>query len=239
MVIAKCVCIVMIGLELEYEQKILPEGKLTIDGFLCLYDVSKVAQRSGDRQTESVTQILQQLVKTKKPIVLVSAKYDDVYEPYLKEIEKILARKDFKSANILVVETSAQQNVNVDQAFMVLAQLMDKTIKKLPKVTSYVDAAKLLAERKEQALETYRTRIRFLVTDYKCTWKDVCRKLKQYSDTQYFIKLFGSAEARDVFRRHIKDLRDQKVHEKQAFYMGKLQAILAHIFPDLASTQDR
>ena len=224
---------------MEYEQTWLPDGRLAIDGFLCLYDVSKIPQRSGERQSDTVTYILQQLVKTKKPIVLVSSKYDDLYEPYVKDIDRLLSRREFRSANIVVVEASAQQNINVDHAFLILAQMMDKTVKKLPKVISYIEAAKQLAERKEAALEAYRARVRYLVTDYKCAWPDANQKLKQYLDTQHFVKLFGSAEAKSVFRRHIKALRDKKVQERQDFYMAKLQTLLLHIFPDLASTQDR
>lgn len=64
-------CIVT-GIEKEYEQKVLPDGKISIDGFLCLFDVSVVPGRSLEKQVEIITAILNNVVKTKKPVVLVS-----------------------------------------------------------------------------------------------------------------------------------------------------------------------
>lgn len=60
------------GIEKEYEQKVLPDGKISIDGFLCLFDVSVVPGRSLEKQVEIITAILNNVVKTKKPVVLVS-----------------------------------------------------------------------------------------------------------------------------------------------------------------------
>lgn len=60
------------GIEKEYEQKVLPDGKINIDGFLCLFDVSVVPSRSLEKQVEVVTAILNNLIKTKKPVILVS-----------------------------------------------------------------------------------------------------------------------------------------------------------------------
>lgn len=50
----------------------LPDGKISIDGFLCLFDVSVVPGRSLEKQVEVITAILNNVVKTKKPVVLVS-----------------------------------------------------------------------------------------------------------------------------------------------------------------------
>lgn len=50
----------------------LPDGKISIDGFLCLFDVSVVPGRSLEKQVEIITAILNNVVKTKKPVVLVS-----------------------------------------------------------------------------------------------------------------------------------------------------------------------
>ena len=170
---------------------------------------------------------------------MVTSKQDDLHEPTLKELEKILARKDIKGGNIPIVETSAQLNINIDHAFLILAQMMDKSIKKPPKVVPYSEAARTRKEHKESALESYRTLVRTNVTDYKCQWTAMSRKLKAHPDTQYFVALFGTSAAQKEFRLHTKSLRDEIVRARQAMYMDKLQALLKRILPDLSSTQDR
>lgn len=44
------VCKNQLGIEKEYEQRLMPDGKLTVDGFLCVYDVSLVPGRSWEKQ---------------------------------------------------------------------------------------------------------------------------------------------------------------------------------------------
>jgi hypothetical protein len=44
------------GIEREYEQKLMPDGKFIVDGFLCVFDVSLVPNRVPEKQTEFVAQ---------------------------------------------------------------------------------------------------------------------------------------------------------------------------------------
>ena len=66
------------GMETDsaYPQVLMPEGKLTIDGFLCCFDVSKVPQRSIEKQVENVAALLNNAIKTKKPVILATTKND-------------------------------------------------------------------------------------------------------------------------------------------------------------------
>jgi len=86
----------VLGIEKEYEQKVMPDGKLNIDGFLCLFDVSMVPSRPIERQLEFVTAMLMNLMKTKKPIVLVTTKNDEAFDGFVREAERLIARKEFK-----------------------------------------------------------------------------------------------------------------------------------------------
>lgn len=88
--------------------------------------MSVVPNRSIEKQIDIVANILNNLVKTKKPVILVTTKNDDANEQYVKEAEKLIMRKEYKSS-IIMVETSAHENINVDLAFMTIAQLVDKS----------------------------------------------------------------------------------------------------------------
>lgn len=54
-----------------------------------------------------------------------TSKNDEACEQGVREAERLVQRKEFKGS-IPIVETSSHDNVNVDQAFFLLAQMVDK-----------------------------------------------------------------------------------------------------------------
>ena len=166
------------GLEHEFEQKYLAEGRLTVHGFLCLFDVSAVHERSFEYQLEATTHILQSLQKTKKPVVLVTTKNDKASEVYVREFEKLVSKQ---KGNIPIVECSAHHNINVELAFLTLAHLVDRT-KGRPKVISYAEASKARIEVLDVATEAYKNLIQSQVTDYKALWIPTHRRLVNHPD---------------------------------------------------------
>jgi 50S ribosomal subunit-associated GTPase HflX len=76
-----------IGIEKEYEQKVMPDGKFNVDGFICVFDVSMVPSRPIERQLEYTANILANLVKSKKPIVLATTKMDEAFDGFIREAE--------------------------------------------------------------------------------------------------------------------------------------------------------
>ncbi|XP_066603982.1 rho GTPase-activating protein 190 isoform X2 [Prorops nasuta] len=227
------ICKNQLGIEKEYEQKVLPDGKLNIDGFLCVFDVSVVPNRSIEKQVEIVANILNNLMKTKKPIVLVTTKNDDANDQYIKEAEKLIMRKEYKGS-ILIVETSAHENINIDLAFMIIAQLIDKT-KMRSKVTPYSEAARSRKELLDASTDSLQRLIRIHVTDYRALWSQASKKLAQHKEFSTFVELFGIDATQRLFRRHIKKLKDEQVAKKIQGYLDMLPDILHEICPDIAS----
>ena len=160
------------GLEHEFQQTLLPDGRISIDGFICVFDVSEVAQRPVSKQTEYVLYIMAQLAKTKKPIVLATTKNDELVRTYAAEAEHILSRKELRSAGpIPIVETSANLNVNVDQAFMTLAHLIERVIsgvsgKLRQRIIPYSEALRTRQEFLDGATATYNNLIYYEVFCY-------------------------------------------------------------------------
>lgn len=146
-----------LGIEKEYEQKVLPDGKFNVDGFLCVFDVSVVPSRSLEKQLEVVTNILINVIKTKKPVVLATTKNDEFNEAYVREVEKLVARKEFKGA-IPIIETSAHQNINVDTAFIALAHLIDR-FKGRTKIVPYLESVRMRKEVLNSTTDAYQTMI--------------------------------------------------------------------------------
>ena len=71
------ICTDQLGLEQDFEQKQMPEGKLNVDGFLLCIDVSQGCNRKFDDQLKFVNNLFVQLSKSKKPVIIAATKFMD------------------------------------------------------------------------------------------------------------------------------------------------------------------
>lgn len=230
------ICKNQLGIEKEYEQKVLPDGKMNVDGFICTFDVSIVPSRPIEKQLDFIAAILNNIVKTKKPVVLVTTKNDDANEQYVREVDKFIQRKEYKGA-IPLVETSAHDNVNIDTAFVLLAQMVDRT-KVRSKVVPYVEAARGRKELMDTASDAFLRLIRLHVTDYRALWSQTVKKLNAHKEWVYFVQLVGLDGTQRLFRRHMKRLRDEEVARRVAHYMHLLPDVLHELVPDINTFSD-
>ncbi|BFZ15995.1 hypothetical protein BsWGS_19034 [Bradybaena similaris] len=233
------ICKDQLGMETDsaYPQVLIPEGKLTIDGFLCCFDVSKVPQRSIEKQVEFVAALLNNALKTKKPVVLATTKADASCQEYVKEAEKLINRKEFKG-NVPLVETSAHENINIEAAFMLLAHLIDRT-KAKTKIVPFHDARRSRHELLEVAKEAYILLLRTNVADPKAAWGTWKKKLESESDFIHYVEMFGTEQARKEFRAHTKRLRDDQIRTRELRYMSLLPNLLKLFLPTLDSITER
>ena len=73
----------------------MPEGRFSVDGFVLVYDVSMVPNRSPEKQTEFCAQILSNIMKFRpqKPCVIAATKCDEANEILVRELERLVNRK--------------------------------------------------------------------------------------------------------------------------------------------------
>ncbi|XP_045030990.1 rho GTPase-activating protein 190-like [Daphnia magna] len=211
------------GIEKEYEQKVMPDGKFNVDGFICVFDVSMVPSRPIERQIEYTANILANLVKSKKPIVLATTKNDEAFDGFIR--------------SIVMVETSAHENVNVDLTFLVLAQMVDKAKNRM-RVVPFAEAARARKDVLDVATEAFQRLIRAQVTDFRALWSATSKKLAPNPDYIHYCNLFGQDDAQRLFRRHVKKLKDEHLARKIKGYMDTLPEILLEFFPDLPSLEE-
>ncbi|XP_046439929.1 rho GTPase-activating protein 190-like isoform X9 [Daphnia pulex] len=230
------ICKNQLGIEKEYEQKVMPDGKFNVDGFICVFDVSMVPSRPIERQLEYTANILANLVKSKKPIVLATTKNDEAFDGFIREAEKLVSRKEFKGS-IALVETSAHENVNVDLAFLVLAQMVDKAKNRM-RIVPFAEAARSRKDVLDVATEAFQRLIRAQVTDFRALWSATSKKLAPNPDYIHYCNLFGQDDAQRLFRRHVKKLKDEHLARKIKGYMDTLPEILLEFFPDLPSLEE-
>jgi len=121
-------------------------------------------------------------------MVLVTTKNDEACEAYTKEAEKLIIRKEFRQLNIPIVETSAHDNVNVDVAFLLLSQLIDK-VKNRIRPLSYNETARNRKEMLDSVSDSFQALIQSHVTDHRAIWIPVCRELLKYPAFQRYESL--------------------------------------------------
>lgn len=224
------ICKSQLGIEHEYEMITLPEGRLNIDGYVCVFDVSSVPNRPVEKQVDFVVNILNNLMKNKKPIVLVTTKNDDSTESYVREAEKIVQRKEFKG-QIFLVETSAHESINIDLAFIILAQMVEKA-KNRSKIVSYGESARHRKELLDASTEYVTKLIKQQITDHRAIWTTSSKKLAHFKEWQEFIELFGQDAGQRIFRRHLKKLREDYQNKKLQRYLDAFISVLHEIIPD-------
>ncbi|XP_032594523.1 rho GTPase-activating protein 190 isoform X8 [Drosophila grimshawi] len=226
------ICKNQLGIEKEYEQKVMPDGRLSIDGFVVVFDVSPVPNRSVEKQVEFVQNAIANIMKNKKPLILVTTKNDDAYELYVREAEKISQRKDYKST-VQLIETSSHESINIDLAFLMLAQMIDK-VKNRVKIISYQESAKSRKELLDTRSEAVTRLIRNQITDYHILWSQGSKMLSQYREWNEFLNIFGHEAGQKLFRRHMKKLRDDHLNKKLHQYLDKFALALEYLLPDIS-----
>ncbi|ENN78679.1 rho GTPase-activating protein 190 [Dendroctonus ponderosae] len=230
------ICKNQLGIEKEYEQKVLPDGRMNIDGFICIFDVSVVPSRSIEKQIEFCAAILNNILKTKKPVVMITTKNDESHDVYVREAHKLVQRSEYKG-NIPLVESSAHENVNIDLGFLLLAQIIEKTKVRL-KIPSYGEAALARKEMMDVASETFMRLIRVHVTDCHGLWSQTQKKLNNHKEWIHFVQLFGLDGTQRLFKRHIKKLKDENMAKQVAKYMEMLPDVLHDLIPGYNTLQD-
>ncbi|PAV58663.1 hypothetical protein WR25_10045 [Diploscapter pachys] len=178
-----------LGLESEYEQIPLPDGKLDIDCFVYVFDLSVVEGRTFESQFNFALAVLKNCLKTKKPIVIALSKCDVADEAGRRSAQNLLLRKELKAAHIPMVETSALKNVNVEELFLTAYLLAIKGKSRL-KLMAYAEAVKEVDESNRQ-------------TNLKLN-----SRLEDQPQYRRFVQIYGSHAARRIYEEHINEAKE-------------------------------
>ncbi|XP_071853584.1 rho GTPase-activating protein 5-like isoform X4 [Apostichopus japonicus] len=227
------ICKDQVGDDLGYSQKLLPEGKFQVDGFIIVFDVSRVRNRTLESQMEFLSKLHQQVHKAKKPTIMVATKCDNSEEICLRECKQ-LANK----LKLTLIETSATLGVNVDLPFLLLAAQIDKSRSK-PKEISFNDANRKFTDQLRLATDQYLELLTQEVTDYHNVFLTKKKSFENGEIYRSYIRLAGTAEARKQFRNHTKRLKQKLQQRKMEQYFERLPGALQELLPDLKSINGR
>lgn len=218
-----------VALQSDYTQLYMPAGKVTIDGFVVLFDVEASHAKRMEQQEQYLSAVLSYIQKTKKPYVIVASKCDDTQINLLQEAHRFAQAKKI---SVPVIECSAHQNVNVELAFMVLAQLVERG-KVRSKILPFNEAQKIQRELLEKSLNNYQGLINRTVTDFRVIWKNTKKILEDKQEFKEYRDLCGLDACKKLFNKHIRKLRkeyeDRRFHE----YLLKLPNALDELLPSI------
>ncbi|XP_053865948.1 rho GTPase-activating protein 35 [Malaclemys terrapin pileata] len=221
-------CTDQLGLEQDFEQKQMPDGKLLIDGFLLCIDVSRGMNRNFDDQLKFISNLYNQLAKTKKPIVVVLTKCDEGVERYIRDAHTFALSKK----NLQVVETSARSNVNVDLAFSTLVQLIDKSRGKT-KIIPYFEALKQQSQQIAASKDKYEWLVSRIVKNHNETWSNVSRKMQSSPEYRDYVYLEGTQKAKKLFLQHVHRLKQEHIERRRKMYLAALPLAFDALIPNL------
>ncbi|KFD72711.1 hypothetical protein M514_01836 [Trichuris suis] len=224
------ICKDQLGVEHDYEQKTLPDGRAVVDGFVCVYDVSEVPSRPSERQNEFIITLLHNVMKVKKPFVLTTTKQDALDGQIVRSLEKLISRREFRSV-APVVETSAHFGVNTELPFLLLANMIDRTHSK-PKIVSFVDAARRRREIIDVATVAYLHKLKKTVQHFRWTWGQFCRLLQDDPDFEHFCDMCGRVAAQRLFQQYLIELRSCHMQQRRQLELAKLPDALMKLIPD-------
>ncbi|XP_071401285.1 rho GTPase-activating protein 5 [Centroberyx affinis] len=222
------ICTDQLGLEQDFDQKQMPDGKLNIDAFVLCIDVSKGCNRKFDDQMKFVNSLYSQIVKSKKPIVVAATKCDECVDQHLRDLQAFVASKK----NLQVIETSGRSSINVEVCFNALIQQLDKTRGK-PKTVPYLEAYKVQRQLVASVTDRFEKVMVQTVRDYHTTWKAVINALKGQPDYEEFITLEGSRKARNTFNKHIAQLKQEHIKRRREEYLTTLPKTLNNLLNNL------
>ncbi|CAJ0928642.1 unnamed protein product, partial [Mesorhabditis belari] len=202
------------GQEAEFPQRILPDGKTSVDGFVFVFDVSSVSGRDLGKHIHAAQQILSHVVKTKRPIVIAASKFDSSSDEGRSLLQETLHSTHLRSHHFPIIETSALKRVNVDEVFLSVAQLVLKWKHRL-KIQLFADAFRAVNLQALEARESYISILKGCVPveEWPSRRPSFDRLLSEFSINrnlvyQRFVQIYGLLAARKLYERHVEEARE-------------------------------
>lgn len=229
-----------VALESDYEKVQMDrDGKIQIDAFICIYDVSKtLAERVNNTeiQEELLSRLLSSISKTKKPVVVVATKCDESSEEILQRAHNFVQNKKLSAP---LVESSAECHVNVDLGFQALVHLVDTKSRYRAKFVNFNEGLLVRKEFLTKLDEKYLSLVKSTATDSALlmSWGDFKKSYSEEEAFTQYISSCGMPKARQKFNEQAKKIRRHYEDKKLNEFLNKLPDALDELLPSLQSIE--
>ena len=225
----------------DYYQVRMPEkdGKFIVDGFLCVYDVSQnIAEQTSKIQAQEnlLSTALNGINKSKKPVIVVATKCDDVDDSLLSQAHKFVHSRKI---SVPLIETSAFENINVDLGFAILAQMVESKGRFRLKIIHFSEGVTAKKEILLKASEKYQSFVRSVITDLESviSWRQFKNSHKANDDLNRYIYIAGSSQAERVFNKQVLKIKQHYEEKKLNEYLSVLPDTLDELLPTLQTIE--
>uniref|UniRef100_A0A183A080 Dynamin-type G domain-containing protein n=1 Tax=Echinostoma caproni TaxID=27848 RepID=A0A183A080_9TREM len=229
------ICKDQLGQENVYEKEYFPSGEIEVNGFVLVCDVSHQLpgnhlrpDRNCVPQQTVIQEILTLLLKLKKPVVLAISKFDTYGSQAMEELSSLL-QKSSEFKKVPLIETSAHENINVENTFLSLVKLIDKPRAQKIKCPRYVDAVQEREAELALALNLFYKVLNQAPCEFLNSWNAFMARYSQQTHVVTYIQLVGTTEARSRFENYVEHRRQvTKQHN-----LGQIAGLLSHFLPSL------
>ena len=172
-------------------------------GFIVVFDVS-LAEREIEMQCKRVEPILEQLCKAKRKVVIAATKRDTYKIMALQRAHELE-----KKFHVPLVETSANENLNVEEVFRVLAkQILGRGASSLSdQVQGYDEAARNNLYMRGSVKRSFKNFIKKKCLDYE-ERLDSAKSLDAYKECAHWI---GDHQTGSIFLHHQLELYNARI----------------------------
>ncbi|CAB3409630.1 unnamed protein product [Caenorhabditis bovis] len=218
-----------LGLEADFTQHVLHDGKFNVDGFVLVCDASRNLATHGHQ----LSQILTNLAKTKKPVVVALTKSDNLDEEAKKNILQLLSRKELKNVHLPPIEVSAVRDVNIEDVFHAIAQLCTpRTYKHKRKPLPFYEAILAVEQRNVTIKKAYINLLSNLMPmkswpTQRCAWKHLLSDLDRNRDFIHFVQVYGSRAAYRMYEQYMCDAREHWITARLRAILPSLPRVIA------------
>ncbi|CAF3809984.1 unnamed protein product [Adineta steineri] len=204
--------------------KTFPKDKVTIDGFLCIHDLSST------KQISDLLFLLHSLFKTRRPILIITTKNDlienqsDLALQFEQSIRRSSSTDTHLLSTIPIIHTSANEHVNIqavlelalyacDEPTLLSSSSSRKASHSNTSVTKYIPPSYEDGYRNEQSLKhviqaEYRTLLTRHVLDFRvASWIKFYTTWQHHTSIQTFIDMFGKQYAEHLYNEHMEELK--------------------------------
>jgi hypothetical protein len=191
--------------KLSTQTKNFSKDKFTIDGFLCIYDLS------SNKAISDFLILLHALLKTRRPIIIVTTKNDLIVNQSNLSLQ-FEQSIHYSIPNIPIIHTSAHEHVNIQSVLELALYACDETTRK-SFYTKYIPPNYGEAYKNEQSLKhviqtEYRALLNRHVPDFRVgSWEKFYERWQHHTSVQTFIDMFGKQQAKCLYDEHIEELR--------------------------------
>ena len=194
------------------------EGKANVN-FICLYDPTLVGNNETT-QMEYLTKLIKELVKNKCKVVIACTKCDAVDESKI-QIGANFAATVIPKKPIPFIETSAKENINIEQTFLNIVSSSKKKKgfaksgggKTSPAnlAPSYQTVIQSRSQDETYAMTTFNQIMKDSVTSFSTEWSDIWPLLQSNPTCAKSVDVLGIENARNMFCQHLIELKVQEL----------------------------